>query len=209
MKKMTELERMLAGKMYYPGDEELLQIRRRAHRLCRLYNEAFEENEPQREGLLRRLLPHAGEDVYLQGPIQFDYGVNTIIGRDFYANFNLTVLDSAAVTIGERVQFGPNVTLVTPVHPLRASDRCERPWSDGREGMLEYALPIEIGDDCWLASNVTVVGGCRIGEGSVIGAGSVVTRDIPPNVLAAGVPCRVLRSITEADAIERRTELFD
>ncbi|MBR1672019.1 MAG: sugar O-acetyltransferase [Fretibacterium sp.] len=204
---MTEREKMVAGMLYDAGDDELARLRRKAHRLCQEYNVLYED-DPAREELLRALIPDAEGDLYLQGPIYFDYGVNTHVGENFYANFNLTVLDVAPVEIGRNVQFGPNVSLMTPVHPLRWQDRNEHVWPDGRTALLEYAKPITIGSNCWLAANVTVAGGVRVGAGSVIGAGSVVTRDIPPDVFAAGVPCRVVRPITEADDIMLRRELF-
>ena len=125
----------------------------------------------------------------------------TQMGENSYANFNFTCLDCAPVTIGKNVFMGPNVSLLTPVHPMRYQDRNMYRREDGVMTDKEYARPIVIGDNCWLAGNVTVVGGVTIGEGCVIGAGSVVTKDIPAGMFAAGVPCKVLREITEEDKL--------
>ena len=142
------------------------------------------------------------------GPIQFDYGCFTSIGTNSYANFNFTCVDCCPVTIGENVFLGPNVSLLTPIHPLRWQERNQYVKQDGTPTDKEYAKPITIGNNCWIAGNVTICGGVTIGAGCVIGAGSVVTRDIPPNSLAVGVPCHVVREITEADSLENHPELF-
>ena len=193
---MTEREKMTAGELYKPSDSELAMLRHKAHRLCTQYNMTFETDEETRCAILRELLPDFDEEeIYFQGPIYFDYGINTHIGKNFYANFNTTILDVCPVRIGDNVMLGTNVSLVTPVHPLRWQERNPKIDENGEEHVLEYAKPITIGNNCWIASNVTVIGGVNIGSGSVIGAGSVVTRDIPPDVFAAGVPCRVIKSI--------------
>ena len=191
---MTEKEKMLAGEYYDSSDAELVALRRTAHNTCRAYN-ALDESDPKRESLLRALLPDRADGVYLQGPIQFDYGVFTTMGKNCYANFNFVCLDCAPVTIGNDVFFGPNVSLLSPMHPMRWQERNQFAKADGTLATNEYAKPITIGDNCWIAGNVTICGGVTIGQGSVIGAGSVVTRDIPANVFAAGNPCRVIRQI--------------
>lgn len=205
---MTEKEKMISGKIYDPSDSELEALRIQAHRLSKDYNDSYDDEEEKREEILSRLIPNRSDGVYLQGPIQFDYGVFTTLGKNFYANFNLTVLDVCPVTIGDNVLIGPNCSLMTPIHPLRYQDRNIRQREDGTLYDYEYAKPITIKENCWLAANVTVCGGVTINEGCVIGAGSVVTRDIPPNSLAAGNPCKVIRQITEDDAIELKKELF-
>lgn len=197
---MTEKEKMESGMLYNSMDEELAALRQKAHNLCRDYNALCEQDIERREAILSELFPGA-KKLFLQGPVQFDYGYLTEFGENCYANFNFTVLDCCPVKIGKNVLFGPNCSLVTPVHPLLPEERNGFADENGNFTCLEYAKPIEIGDNCWLASNVTVCGGVKIGEGCVIGAGSVVTRDIPPNTLAAGNPCRVIRELTEQDRI--------
>lgn len=205
---MTETEKMLAGKLYNPADPELCRLRTAARRLCKLYNDTFADEREVRTELLKQLVPHLGEGTFLLGPIQFDYGVFTSIGAHCFANNDLTILDCCPVTIGDDVLFGPHCTLATPMHPLLAEERRIHTRPDGSRYDLEYAKPITIGDGCWLAANVVVCGGVTIGRGSVIGAGSVVTRDIPAGVLAAGNPCRVIREITAADSVELKRELW-
>ena len=205
---MTEQEKMLAGKIYDSSDETLLAIRTKAHKLCQTYNQTADTEEEAREQMMRDLIPECAKGVYLQGPIYFDYGAFTTFGENCYANFNFTVLDICPVTIGDNVFFGPNCMLATPVHPFRYQERNIKYKEDGTAYDDEYAKPITIGSNCWLASNVVVIGGVTIGEGCVIGAGSVVTRDIPANSLAAGNPCRVIREITEKDSIKYKKELF-
>lgn len=203
---MTEKEKMLMGKIYDPSDAELARLRAKAHRLSKEYNDTLETDKKRAE--IIKKLGISGGDFYLQGPVQFDYGCFTAIGKNSYANFNFTCVDCAPVTIGENVFFGPNVSLLTPIHPLRWQDRNQYEKPDGTFTDKEYAKPITIGSNCWIAGNVTICGGVTIGEGCVIGAGSVVTRDIPPNSLAVGVPCRVVREITAADSLENHPELF-
>ncbi len=194
---MTEYEKMIKGELYYPGDEELYKLRLRAHKLCSEYNRTFDDEEDTRNEILSKLLLNFDNSdyTYFQGPIFFDYGINISVGKGFYANFNLTILDCCPVKIGDNVMIGTSVSLLTPVHPLKWQERNPHLNEKGEEVVLEYAKPITIGNNCWIASNVTVIGGVKIGNGCVIGAGSVVTRDIPDNVFAAGNPCRVIKTI--------------
>lgn len=198
---MTEREKMLAGLLYDAGDPELVQLRLRARRLARQYNQTDEGEGETLGAILRELFPNSGEGFAVQAPVYADYGLNASFGRGCYANFNFTVLDCCPIRVGDNVMFGPNCTLAAPMHPLLPRERDPRQRGDGSAYVLEYAKPITIGSSCWLASNVVVCGGVTIGEGCVIGAGSVVTRDIPPHTLAAGNPCRPIRPITEADAL--------
>ena len=205
---MTEDEKRRAGSLFYPGDPELKAIKRRTHDLNLEYNRTFEDETEKRAAILSEILGGLGEGSFIQGPITFHYGKHTRIGKWFYGNFNLTIQDDAEVTIGDHCDFGPNVTIVTPLHPLRAAERAAMRTADGTERRLCHARPVHIGNGCWLCAGVTVCPGVTIGDNCVIGAGSVVTRDIPPNSLAAGVPCRVLRPITEADSMRYRPELL-
>lgn len=198
---MTEKEKMLAGQLYDPADPELFRLRVQAHRLSKDFNDTYDTDEALRKDILEKLVPNCDPNSGFQGPVQFDYGCFTTIGKNCYFNFNFTCLDCCPVHIGDNVFFGPNVSLLTPVHPLCWQERNLYRRADGIMTDREYARPITIGSNCWIAGNVTICGGVTIGEGSAIGAGSVVTRDIPAGVLAAGVPCRVLRPITEDDRL--------
>ena len=204
---MSEKEKMLAGKIYDPTDEELTMLRTKAHRLSQHYNTLFEDDD-LRNTIIDELIPSKGEGLYLQGPIYFDYGIFTSFGKNCYANFNFTVLDVCPVNIGSNVFFGPNCSLMTPMHPLRWQERNIKFKDDKTAYDDEYAKPISIGDNCWIAANVVITGGVTIGEGCVIGAGSVVTKDIPANSLAAGNPCKLIREINEKDSIKYKKELF-
>ncbi|MBQ9434316.1 MAG: sugar O-acetyltransferase [Synergistaceae bacterium] len=193
---MTEREKMTLGLPYNPTDDELCMLRAKAHRLCQDFNRLYDTDEYGRCTILRELLPDFDEEeIYFQGPIYFDYGMNIHIGRNFYANFNCTILDICPVNIGDNVMLGTGVSLLTALHPLRWQDRNTKILPDGSVFAQESGKPITIESNCWLASSVTVTGGVTIGFGSVIGAGSVITRDIPANVFAAGNPCRVIREI--------------
>lgn len=204
---MSEKEKMLEGKIYDPTDEELTILRTKAHRLSQHYNTLFEDDD-LRNTIIDELIPSKGEGLYLQGPIYFDYGIFTSFGKNCYANFNFTVLDVCPVNIGSNVFFGPNCSLMIPLHPLRWQERNIKFKDDKTAYDNEYAKPINIGDNCWISANVVITGGVTIGEGCVIGAGSVVTKDIPANSLAAGNPCKVIREINEKDSIKYKKELF-
>ncbi len=186
---LTQRERMLAGELYKCDDELNSAQADCREKLARL-NAMGDFDESGRAELMAGLFGHAGRGAHINAPFRCDYGVNIYVGDGFYANYNCTMLDVAPIRIGDRVKFGPNVTLTTATHPLDSAERASG---------YEYGRPITIGDDVWLGANVVVNPGVTIGAGSVIGSGSVVTRDIPANVVAAGVPCRVMRAITEAD----------
>ena len=205
---MTEKEKMLAGKLYDISDPELVKLYTRAGRLCRDYNNTYLDETEKREAILKELVPNMGKGSGFRGPIEFDYGINITMGENSFANYYFTVLDCAPVTIGNDVFIGPNCTLGAPIHPLLNRERKARYKEDGTKYDLEYAKPIVIKDGVWLASGVIVCGGVTIGKESVIGAGSVVTRDIPDGVFAAGNPCRVIRALTEADSVTYKKELF-
>ena len=195
---MTEHEKIFEGKMFSPRSDELRAVKHKAHNLCTEYNMLTEDN-PRRAEIIHEMLGSHGEGVNFQGPVQFNYGMHTKVGSNFFANYNFTVQDDGGVTIGDNFMAGPNVTLSTPLHPLSGKQRRGMINEKGESFVPCYAKPIVIGDDVWLCAGVTVCAGVTIGDGAVIGAGSVVTRDIPPYSLAAGNPCRVIRKITEKD----------
>ncbi len=205
---MREEEKIKAGILFNPGDPELRAIKLRTHNLDVDYNRTHEDEAEKRAEILSRILGEFGEGSFIQGPIAFHYGKHTKIGKKFFGNFNLTVQDDAEVTIGDNCNFGPNVTIVTPIHPMLAGERRMMKAANGEKKRLCYAKPVHIGNDCWLGASVTVCPGVTIGDNCVIGAGSVVTRDIPSNCFAAGVPCRVIREITEADSMVHKPEIL-
>lgn len=196
------MKNMLDGKAYRPDSPELSRLSSEAHRLSQEYNGIPDTDSKSRNAILDELFPGHGKDLYLQGPIQVDYGCFTEFGDNVYANFNLTILDTCPIKIGNNVMIGPNTTLATPLHPLLASQRNPRLQDDGKIADYEYGAPITIEDNCWLASNVTVCPGVTIGHDSVIGAGCVVTKNIPPNSLVLGVPGKVVKTLSEADRIK-------
>lgn len=205
---MREEERLLSGVLFCPGDQELRRIKLRAHNLCTQYNRTFEDEAETRQRIVGELFGSLGEGSFFQGPIFIHYGVHTSIGARFFGNFNLTIQDDAPVSIGDDCNFGPNVTIVTPLHPMLPEERRCLHGSDGSEKRMCWARPVRIGANCWFGANVVVCPGVTVGEGCVIGAGSVVTRDIPANSFAAGNPCRVIRPITGQDSLRFRPELW-
>jgi len=206
---MTEEQKIFAGKLYSPGEPELRAIKLRTHNLCTQYNQTFENETETRSEILSHMFAELGEGSFLQGPIYIHYGTHTKIGKRMFANFNFTIQDDTHVTIGDDCNFGPNTTIVTPVHPLRPDERRSLTLPDGTQKRMCYAKPVKIGNDCWFGAGVTVCPGVMIGDNCVIGAGSVVTRDIPANSFAAGVPCRVIREIDASDSVMRMPGMMD
>ncbi|MDO4623335.1 MAG: sugar O-acetyltransferase [Eubacteriales bacterium] len=205
---MREEEKIRAGILFCPADPELKAMKLRTHNLNNNYNATYEDETDKRAAILNEMVGAFGEGSFIQGPIYFHYGKHTRIGCEFFGNFNLTIQDDAEVTIGDRCNFGPNVTIVTPIHPMDAKERYQMLNAAGEKKHLCYARPVHIGNDCWFGASVTVCPGVTIGDGCVISAGSVVTRDIPANSFAAGVPCRVIREITEADSMRYKPEIL-
>lgn len=203
-----EEERIQAGILFSPADPELKAMKLRTHDLNVDYNQTHEGEVEKRAAILSEIIGEFGSGGRIQGPIAFHYGKHTKIGKNFFANFNFTVQDDGQVTIGDDCNFGPNVTIVTPVHPMVASERRAMYDAKGNSSHLCYAKPVSIGNDCWLGANVVVCPGVHIGNNCVIGAGSVVTRDVPDNSFAAGNPCRVIREITEADSMANKPEVL-
>ena len=198
---MTEEERIFSGKLFSSETPELIEKKRKAHRLSQEFNNLFEDEIMERDKILHELLDGIGEGTFMLGPVRFHYGCHTTVGSHCFMNFNFTVQDDARVKIGNHCNFGPNVTIVTPLHPMVAEERRGIMCKDGKERFLCYAKEVVIGNDCWFGANVVVCPGVAIGDNCVIGAGSVVTRDIPANSFVAGVPAKVIRNITEADII--------
>ena len=205
---MREEDKIKAGILFCPGDPELVAMKRKTHDLNVDYNQTHEGETEKREAILAEILGDKGEGLRIQGPIYFHYGKHTHIGKRFFANFNFTVQDDAEVFIGDDCNMGPGVTIVTPIHPLIAAERNAMRTAGGEVKRLCYARPVHIGDSCWFGANVTVCPGVTIGDNCVIGAGAVVTRDIPSGSFAAGVPCRVIRPITEADSMANFPEIL-
>ncbi len=184
---MTEKEKMLAGEIYDANnDPHLIAERMECKEVCRAYNALPPSDMAGRLKMLVGLLGSVASELLIEQPFLCDYGYNVHVGKNFYANFNLVILDEAPVTFGDNVFVGPNCGFYTAGHPINAAER--------NKG-LEYARPITIGNDVWFGAQVAVLPGVTIGDNCVIGAGSVVTRDIPSNSVAAGNPCRVIKQI--------------
>ncbi len=205
---MNEEERLLSGKLYTPGASELVELKLKAHNLSIDYNKLHEDEVEKRTSILRSLFPDMGEGNFFQGPINIHYGVHTHIGSNCFFNFNTTIQDDGNVIIGDNNNFGPGLTIVTPIHPMLASERKARELPNGLRKGFCYAKKVEIGSNCWFGANVTVCPGVKIGDNCVIGAGAVVTKDIPNDTFAAGVPCKVIRLITEKDSLKDNLELL-
>lgn len=183
---------MISGHLYKAFDEELLTERQQAKEMIFDFNSLRPSQIEQRNEILKNLLGKTKKTFFIEPPFRCDYGYNIEIGENFYSNYNLIILDCAKVMIGDNVLIGPNVGIFTAGHPLHHEIRNQE---------YEYAFPISISDNVWIGGNVVINPGTSIGKNSVIGSGSVVTKDIPDNVLAVGNPCKVLRNLTEADKL--------
>lgn len=188
---MTEKEKLHSGELYLPSDEEIM--REQLQCLEKLYD--FNETRPheleKRTELLKEMFAEIGENCYVEPPLRSNWGgKNVHFGKNVYANFNLTLVDDTHIYVGDYTKFGPNVTVATAGHPI---------LPELREQAYQYNFPVRIGKCCWIGAGVTIVPGVTIGDNTVIGAGSVVTKDIPSNVVAVGNPCRVLREIGDHD----------
>ena len=181
----TEKEKMTDGEPYLAGDPILVRERRKAKNLLHRLNVIEYRITKKAREIIKELIPNVGKSFYVEPPLHCDYGYNIICGDNVYFNVNCVILDSAKVTIGSNVFFAPNVQIYTANHPLEAELR----------KTLENALPISIGNDCWIGGNTVILPGIKIGNGCVIGAGSVVTKDIPDNSLAVGNPAKVIRKL--------------
>jgi maltose O-acetyltransferase len=181
----SERDKMLAGELYDPLDPELVRARERARDLCFDLNRTREAEQDIRRHILRELLGAGGDDVWLQPPFFCDYGFNIRLGKKCFFNFNCVMLDVCQIRVGDYTLFGPAVQVYTATHPLDAELRRTQ----------EFGKPIEIGSDVWIGGGAILCPGVKIGTRCVIGAGSVVTRDIPESVFSAGNPCRVIREL--------------
>ena len=189
MSKMKE--RMHTGDLYLSGDQEIIEWQTKC--LDRLYD--FNMTRPtegkKRESMLKEMFAEIGEGCYIEPPFHANFGgAHVHFGKNIYANFNLTLVDDTHIYVGDYTMFGPNVTVATAGHPI---------LPELREKMYQYNFPVHIGKNCWIGAGVVIVPGITIGDNVVIGAGSVVTKDLPSNVVAVGNPCRVLREVNERD----------
>lgn len=184
---MTEKEKMLAGEIYNANfDKQLIEERQKAKELCYKYNLVRPSNIKKRENIMKKILGKTNGNFLIEQPFICDYGYNIEIGENFYSNHNLTILDGNKVKFGDNVFIAPNCSFYTAGHPVDAETR--------NKG-LEYAKPIEVGNNVWIGGDVVVLPGVKIGDNTVIGAGSVVTKDIPSNSVAVGNPCKVIKQI--------------
>ncbi len=182
----TEKQKMLRGDLYNAYDPELTDERRRTRLLLKQFNDSSDDQSQLRKQLLSELIPLQGENLWIEPPFFCDYGSNIIVGDKVFFNFNCVILDVMKVSIGSNVLFGPSVQIYTATHPMN--------WKERATGM-ESAKPISIGSDVWVGGGVIICGGVNIGHRSVIGAGSVVTRDIHDDVFAAGNPCKAIKPL--------------
>ena len=184
---MTEKEKMLGGEIYDANfNKELIGERMKAQDLCYKYNSIKPSNIKKRQSIIRKIIGKTKNNFLIEQPFICDYGYNIEIGENFYSNHNLTILDGNKVKFGDNVFIAPNCSFYTAGHPVDAETR--------NKG-LEYAKPIEVGNNVWIGGDVVVLPGVKIGDNTVIGAGSVVTKDIPSNCVAVGNPCKVIKQI--------------
>lgn len=188
---MTQLEKIHSGEIYNPADDEIMEQQLQC--LNKLYD--FNMTRPtelgKREEMLKEMFAQIGENCYIEPPLHANWGGKHVhFGNNVYANFGLTLVDDTHIYVGDGTMFGPNCVIATAGHPVDP---------ELRERQLQYNIPVHIGKNCWLGAGVLVMPGVTIGDNTVIGAGSVVTKDIPANVVAVGNPCRVLREIGEHD----------
>jgi galactoside O-acetyltransferase len=187
----TDREKMTSGELYFCSDEAILSEQEKCLDMLYDYNQTRPTEGKKRTELLKKMCAECGENVYIEPPFHSNWGgKHCHFGKNVYANFNLTCVDDTHIYVGEYTMLGPNVVLSSAGHPI---------LPELREKIYQYNMPIHIGRNCWLGAGVVVLPGITIGDGSVIGAGSIVTKDIPSGVVAVGNPCRVLREISDRD----------
>lgn len=187
MTQKTELEKQRSGEEFFNGDPELGAVKSRARALCDRYNQTTEEEKGLRLKLLKDIFGSCSDDIFIKPPFHCDYGYNIHVGKNFFANFDVVILDAAKVTIGDNCLIGPQTGLYTAVHPMESKRRAAN---------YMHGEPITIGDNVWFGGHCTVLPGVTIGNNAVIGAGSVVTKDVPDNAVVAGNPARILKYTT-------------
>ncbi len=184
-------ERLHTGEIYLPGDDEILEEQFQCQEKLYDYNQTRPSEGEKRSKLLKEMFAEIGDGCYIEPPLRANWGGHFVyFGKNIYANFNLTLVDDTHIYVGDATMFGPNVTIATAGHPI---------LPELREQAYQYNMPVRIGKNCWLGAGVIVMPGVTIGDNTVIGAGSIVTKDIPANVVAVGNPCRVMREIGEHD----------
>ena len=199
MKNINEWERMISGKLYNAASPDLFKNHDGGMIRCDRFNRIPLWRYKAKERALKRLIPSSkGKDLCIFAPFYCEYGINIEVGEGCFVNYNCTFLDVAPITLESGVWIGANVTLATPMHPFLPDERLPQEYPDGFHD-LEYAKPITIKKNCWICSSATIIGGVTVGENSIVAAGAVVTKDVPPNSIVAGVPARVIRSIDEED----------
>lgn len=188
---MTEKEKLHSGDLYLPGDDEIMQEQNIYLNLLFEYNSLPPYESEKKSALLKNMFAEIGDNCYIETPFHSNWGGHHVhFGSNIYANFNLTLVDDTHIYVGDCTMFGPNITIATAGHPI---------LPELREKAYQYNMPVHIGRNCWLGAGVIVMPGVTIGDNTVIGAGSIVTKDIPANVVAVGNPCRVMREIGERD----------
>lgn len=199
--KKIELERMISGKLYNPENKDIIKIHNQGRSNCENFNKISLKKKSKQKAL-EKLIPSSKEKNFVVfSPFYCEYGINIKVGKDCFINYNCTFLDVAPIILGDGVWIGANVTLATPNHPFLKKERLSTSYPDGIHN-LEYANQITIEEGCWICSSVTICGGVTIGKNSIIAAGAVVTKDIPANCIAGGVPAKIIRNIDENDQID-------
>ncbi len=199
---ISDWDRMVSGKLYNSSSKDLFKQHALGLTRCDRFNRIPLWRIASKQLALRRLIPSAkGNSLAVFAPFYCEYGVNIHVGKGCFVNYNCTFLDVSPITLKDNVWIGANVTLATPNHPFLPEERLPADYPDGHHD-LEYSAPITIEENCWICSSATICGGVTIGKNSVVAAGAVVTRDVPPNSIVAGVPAKVIREIDEADRMD-------